>query len=488
MASPPRMNLIEVIADQHQAACMGCAGHPQAITPNMDRLADEGVRFARAYTQNPICTPSRVSILSGQYCHNHGYYGLSGPRPHSLPSFFSHFRANGYRTAGIGNLHTPNDPRNWLEDHLDLYADCFQSVDGRAEETDWYDEIRELGLLDKEDFHFFHHNREYVLEGMPSQLPFELSQEGWTVREAVRFIEDCGGEAFCMQVSLERPHQPFFPDRRFWEMYPEDIELPPTIDQDPSHRPPHFRLAVENFRRSKWPIEPGDFESHARRMWRAYLACITHVDHALGLLLDHLDGEDLAGNTIVIYHADHGGYSGAHGILEKAPGISSEAVCRIPFIWRVPGVGKGGRVCEQFVENVDIAPTISSLCTLPPMDTVDGKDITPLIQGIDEPLREVAVTENPWSRAIRWDRWRFVHYQPEMFGEDVGELYDLADDPDEHDASAAALAQALATAAHAEPVLLARIDGHAAQQSPFAAVLERAGFVTTSKGLLCRGR
>jgi len=214
------LNVVEVIADQHQASCMGCEGHAQAITPNMDRLAEGGVRFARAYTQNPICTPSRISILSGQYPHNHGYFGLSGPRPVALPSFFSHFRANGYRTAGIGNLHTPNEPRNWLEEHLDLYADCFQSVDGRSEDTEWYDSIREMGLLEKEDFHFFHNNREYTLEGMPSQLPFELSEEGWTVGRAIRFIDDCRDEPFCMQVSLERPHQPFFPDRRFWDMYP----------------------------------------------------------------------------------------------------------------------------------------------------------------------------------------------------------------------------------------------------------------------------
>src|ERR1035438_3837394 len=93
-------NVLYVISDQHQAACMGVEGHPQAITPNMDSVARRGVRFASCYTQNPICTPSRTSILSGQYVHNHGYYGLCGPPPPvDLPSFFSHFRRYGYRTA-----------------------------------------------------------------------------------------------------------------------------------------------------------------------------------------------------------------------------------------------------------------------------------------------------------------------------------------------------------------------------------------------------
>lgn len=432
MAKPVHLNVLEVIADQHQAACMGCEGHPQAITPNMDRLAATGVRFAQAYTQNPICTPSRVSILSGQYCHNHGYYGLSGPRPLALPSFFSHFKANGYRTAGIGTLHTPDDPINWLEKHLDLFEDSFRSIDGRPEQSPWYDEIRRLGLLEKEDVHFWWQNPRYRFEGMPSQLPFELSQEGWSVDRAVRFMENCGDQPFCMQVSLMRPHQPFYPDRRFWDMYPEDIDLPPSIDQDPSNRPPHFQETFARFRRMRGADGRGRFEDAARRLWRGYLACITHVDHALGVLLDHLDRMDLAGNTIVIYHSDHGGYSGTHGIMEKAPGICSEAVCRVPFIWRVPGFANRGDVCRHLVENVDIAPTLASLCGLPPMNTVDGKDISPLLAGGDAPVRQVAVTENPWSKALRWKHWRFVHYQLEMFGgRDVGELYDLARDADE---------------------------------------------------------
>ena len=133
-----------------------------------------------------------------------------------------------------------------------------------------------------------------------------------------------------------------------------------------------------------------------------------------------------------MYHADHGGYSGTHGIQEKAPGICSEAVCKVPYLWRVPGLALVGKVSDQLVESVDLAPTLVSLCGLPPLDTADGKDLTPLLCGDTPPLREAAVTENPWSKALRWKQWRFVHYQPEMFGgQDIGELYDLELDPDE---------------------------------------------------------
>ncbi len=391
------------------------------------------MRFTSAYTQNPICTPSRVSVLSGQYCHNHGYYGLSGPRPEALPSFFSHFRAYGYRTAGIGQLHTPNDPRNWLEDHLDLFADSFESATGEYMASPYYDQIRARGLLEQEDFHLgYDLHPELCMEGMPSKLPFELSQEGHAVQTATGFLDECAGRPFCVQVSLERPHEVFYPTQCFWDMYPEDLDLPPTINQDPSGRPPHFQEAFAAFHNWTGALEPHGFEAAARRLWRGYLACITQTDHAVGLLLDYLDRAGLADNTVVVYHADHGGYSGAHGIQEKAPGICSEAVCRIPFLWRVPGLTAAGRVCSHLTENVDLAPTITSLCGLPAMETTDGHDLTGLLGGGEEPVREVAVTEHPWSKALRWGPWRFVHYQPEMFeGQDVGELYNLETDPDE---------------------------------------------------------
>ena len=134
-------------------------------------------------------------------------------------------------------------------------------------------------------------------------------------------------------------------------------------------------------------------------------------------------------NTIVLYGSDHGAYSGTFGVPEKAPGICSEAVCRVPMIWYVPGVTEKGRVSRQLVENVDITPTLVSLCGLPPMDTVNGRDLSPLLKGEDTPIREIAVTENICSKALRWGPWRFVHYPRALYGSDVGELYNLENDP-----------------------------------------------------------
>lgn len=436
-STTPRYNVLHIIVDQHQAACMGCEGHPQAITPNLDRLAAEGVRFNNAYTQNPICTPSRVSFLSGQYCHNHGYYGLVGPTPHSLPTFLGHFRRNGYRTAGIGKLHVPHDPVNWLvaNEDLDLFADCYASANGISGEqySAYYEYLRGAGLLDTEDSVLLPEFKgKQQMEARPSNMPYEHSVEGWCVRRAIDFMDTSDGRPFCMQVSLPRPHQCYTPSQQFWDMYPGDLPLPDTYHQDASGRPPHFERMATLYRAGKGLIEPTDPISLARRVWRGYLGCVTQVDYAVGELIEHLQKTDRLESTIVVFTADHGSYSSCYGILEKAPGICSELVCRVPFIWRVPGVTRAGHVATQLVENIDMPETIVSLCNLPAMNVTDGCDITPLLRGGDEPVRNVAMTENPWSKALRWDQWRFVHYQPEMFGgQDVGELYNLEDDPNE---------------------------------------------------------
>ncbi|MGA3326362.1 MAG: sulfatase-like hydrolase/transferase [Terriglobia bacterium] len=430
--SSPRLNVVHVIADQHQAACTGYEGHPQAITPNLNRMAASGVRFTRAYTQNPICTPSRTSILSGQYCHNHGYFGLNGPPPsYNLPSFFSHFRSNGYRTAAFGKIHTPDQPRNWLAQHCDSLGDCYRYKSKPpylSEEYTYY--LKQLGHLDKEDsaaLPEFPGAQQH--EGRPSHLPYEHSVEGWTVKKAIQFMDSSGSRPFCVQISLPRPHECYTPDQRFWDMYPDDLSLPATLYNDASHRPPHFQRMVQSLKKMKWLIEPKTFEAGCRRVWHGYLGCITQVDYALGQVMDYLEKTREADRTILIYGSDHGAYEGIFGVPEKAPGICSEAVCRVPSIWRVPGITPAGHVCNELMENIDIAPTIASLCGLPAMETTDGKDLSDLLAGGNQPVREAAVTENPWSKALRWGPWRFVHYPLEMFGADVGELYDLEKDP-----------------------------------------------------------
>ena len=429
-------NVIMVLADQLNAEWMGCAGHPQALTPEFDAFAASGMRFEKAYCQNPICTPSRVSILSGRYAQNHGYYGLSGPAPLGLDNLFRHFRRHGYRTAAYGKLHLPESPRNWIADDVDEFGDSYESADGTCATSEFLSGLDAKGLREQEDsWHNttgFYSPNTIPMDARPSALPFEETQEMWCARKAMAFMSQADERPFCIQIAFQKPHHPLFPNERFWNLYPEDLALPSHWDADAGGRPPNFQKMKIGARNMKPEFGvPGEsFEDFLRRSWRGTLACVSQIDHVFGLLLCFLKERGLDKNTIVILGSDHGAYHGHFGLMEKAPGICSDAVCRVPMIWKVPEVTPEGSVCSQLVENIDMAPTLAKLCGLPDFDSADGLDITPLLKNQECSVHEVALTENVWSKSIRWKNWRFVHYSSRMFEEgDFGELYNLEEDP-----------------------------------------------------------
>jgi len=433
-----RPNVLMILADQHNAGLLGCAGHGQALTPNFDAFARSAMRFTNAYAANTICTPSRVSILSGQTCHNHGYYGLSGPISTAPSNLFRHFKEHGYRTAGYGKLHLPCSPRNWIADDVDEFQDAYERADGTLGGSDYFDYVERLGLRDVEDS--FHNDRgtygpkTIQLDAMPSKMPYEHTLEMWCARRAMQFMEDSGDQPFCIQIAFQKPHHPLTPQPRFWDLYPDDLELPDALGDLPTTRGPAFRAAWKAHHDAPWeyaadgePIEEG-----FRRAWRGTLACISQVDDVFGKLMTFLEEKGLADDTIVIYSSDHGAYHGIHGLREKAPGINSNEVCRVPLLWRAPGVTEPMSVQTGLFSEIDFVPTLSALCGLPILDSADGLDVTPMLRGESSDINRDVVTENVWSKAIRWDRWRLVHTPRGMFGdEDACELYDLEADPGE---------------------------------------------------------
>ncbi|MFW6132335.1 MAG: sulfatase [Planctomycetota bacterium] len=432
---PDKPNVLFIVSDQHNAKVLGHKDHPDVQTPNLDRLAAEGVRCDNAITQNPICTPSRVSFLSGQYCHNHGYYGLSGPNPNGLPTVLGHFRRHGYVTAALGKIHCPE---YWVEDDSDVFHETGgASVGGRSPEYAAY--LAERGLTDLEDhgaLNEFGRRGRQTVEGRASKVSFEDGQEGWCCTKAAEFMRDCAdaGRAFFCHVSLPKPHQCYTPAPEFWDLYDESaLHLPPNADASLEGKAPHLRRAAERWRKGDWTLfEPRTFEAGRLRKLHGYLGNVSHVDHAVGRLLDFLRDAGLEEDTIVVYTSDHGDYACEHGIMEKAPGICADAITRVPCLWRLPGRLPAGRVAEELVELVDVAPTLCSLAGLGAMDTADGLDVSDLLAG-GPAVREVAVTEFAWSRSIRKGRFRLVTYAREKFAEEYPdgfcELYDLEADP-----------------------------------------------------------
>jgi len=428
-------NVLFILSDQHNAKVLGHKGHPNVKTPNLDKLAEEGVRFDNAITQNPICTPSRVSFFSGQYCHNHGYYGLRGPNPEGLPSILGYFRKAGYQTGAIGKIHCPE---YWIEDDCDLFHEtCGSSIGGRSKKYANY--LEEHGLTDLEDHkamqEFGKHGIQTV-EGRPSEVSYEDGQEGWCVHQAVEFMEDCNkkDKPFILHVSFPKPHQCYTPAKKFWDLYDEsNLVLPPNADYEMKDKSPHLRRQVEYWISTQWQLfEPKTFEAGRLRKIHGYLGNISHVDHAVGELLDWLKKNNLEKDTIVIYSSDHGDYACEHGIMEKAPGICSDAITRIPFIWRWKGHFKQGHISREIVEPVDISKTLCSLVALESLQTSDGKDISHLLEGKNGDVHKIGVTEFAWSKSVRKGKYRYVHYPQEMFIDEYpngfGELYDLEKD------------------------------------------------------------
>lgn len=429
-------NVLFILSDQHNAKVLGHKGHPDVKTPSLDRMAVEGVRFENAITQNPICTPSRVSWLSGQYCHNHGYYGLSGPHPGGLPTILGHFRRSGYRTAAIGKIHCPE---YWVEDDSDVFHETVTdgSIGGRSKEYAAY--LKQKGLTNLEDTEALQEFGDLgvqSIDGRPSKVAYEDGQDGWSVKKTISFMEECvkADVPFFAHVSFPRPHQCYTPAKEFWDLYDESrLTLPPNADYDMKDKAPHFRATAEQGRKRKWLFEPKTFEAGRLRKLHGYLGNVSHVDYAVGQLLDWLGGHGLDENTIVVYSSDHGEYACEHGMMEKAPGICSDAVTRIPMIWRWPGHFKAGHIARELVETVDLVNTLCTLARLEALATADGKDITPLLHGDHGEIRKIAVTEFAWSKSVRKGQYRFIYYPREMFADKYpagfGELYDLTSDP-----------------------------------------------------------
>ncbi len=337
-------NILFLMGDQHHAACLGTAGHDIVKTPNLDKLASEGTRLSSAYCQNPICTPSRMCFLTGQYAHNHGYYGLRGPLPHQLPNMFSELKKEGYHTGAIGKVHLPDD---WIEGDTDFFAE--------------HNAIEAVGLN-----------------------------------------------------------------------YPDPLPMPPTwLTQGEGKLYPVRRLAEEHRKNPPCDFEPETFEAFMQRKLRGYYGNVTHTDWCMGEVIKMLEAQGLRDNTIIVYTSDHGDFACQYGLAEKAPGISSDAIGRIPFIISFPPSIPQNVVRDQLVESIDLWPTLSSFAGLEVKAMWDGKDVSDIIVNDGPGVRSAAYTENPFTRCMTTKDWRMTCQPDTLFPNDPvrGELYNRAEDP-----------------------------------------------------------
>lgn len=443
-------NILILYSDQHSARALGCYGNTQVKTPWLDKLAQEGVRMNHAYTQNPICTPSRMCMLSGQYAHNTGYYGLAGEKPLELPNIFGYLKRMGYTTGAAGKLHTP---AGWVSDQCDYVGDGYgyeypiKPWNRHLEEesqglvtNEYTDYLANLNLYSERDDKILQevrsgkgNGRGQGVDATYSQIPAEHTIEKWSAKCTNRFIEEAVKEdkPFCFWLTVPRPHQTYAPAKEFWDLYEgEELEFPPNTRNTMQNRSIASQETQREFQQQKDWILFGekDFESAKKRVLRGYYACVSQMDDAMGSVLHKLDELGIREDTIIVYMTDHGEFAGEHGMIEKAPGIGFRCVTRIPMLISWKGTLPENETRDEIIESVDVFPTLCSLAGVELPDWVDGKDASELIK-TDAHIRDFAVTENPHTKTIHTKKFKLTQYLPEFQNEDFGELFDIENDP-----------------------------------------------------------
>src|SRR5947209_875444 len=345
-------NVLLLMSDQHTRRALGVVGNVVARTPHLDALARSGVRFDSAYCSNPVCVPSRASLLTGLYTHNHGAYNNSVPWPFAHKTIAHHFDRAGYMTGLIGKMHFVDPQTHGFEYRLD-FNDWWQYLGpksklyaeelARANSGSGMPQIDDLwrdagdpwdGVREKDD------RQGSVAVGRASKMAEQDQFESFVARESIRFLKNHGKEPFFLISSFLKPHDPFMPAERFASMFrPEDMKLPDTWGKvDLAKVPREIRDSIENNR----PTPELHKVEQARRRIALYYANLAQMDDCLGRVLNTLRELDLEKDTVVLYTSDHGEMLGEHGLWQKF--VFYEPSVGVPLIVRAPGVtGSGAR-------------------------------------------------------------------------------------------------------------------------------------------------
>lgn len=430
---------------------IGCMdGHPQAHTPNMDRLAARGVLFTNAHCSAPACNPSRAAVFSGRMPNVTKVWSNQSESLHKvypdarlLPSTFSR---SGYQTLGTGKLLHKNG-KDAFDEYYSVEQRWSPFTKGQVEYTD--EELPSKGTDHPRHVVELSDGREIVLplNQMPSDRaantssgesfdwgPFDVPDSEFGDTQitdwAIEQIQQDREQPFFLGVGYYRPHIPLWAPQRFFDRFAESPGVLPEVRSDD--------LDDLGERGRAWALEPVTAGSHAtvveHGQWsaavEAYLACITYVDHEIGRLLDALDRSAAGNHTVIVLWSDHGWHLGEKEHWGKWTGW--ERSTRVPLII-APSKKLGDRFasagarCTQPVGLIDLYPTLTDLCGIPSVDGLDGKSLVPLLHQPQRSTGRAMVTMfDPGNVSLRTSRWRYIRY-----ADGSEELYDLENDPNE---------------------------------------------------------
>ncbi len=431
-----RPNILFIAVDDLRPS-IGCYGDAHAVTPHLDRLASRGLKFNQAYCQVAVCNPSRASLMTGLRPDHLGVWTLpihfreAKPDAITMPQWFRRF---GYTAVSHGKIyHNPTpDPQSWSEPIRPLNRVVQGYPDG------WRDEADEIEAgLPANDW------RKNNLRGPATASP-EVDDhqllDGARTDMAIEDLKRLGKESqpFFLAMGYIRPHLAWISPKKYWDLYDPET-LPVLNDANVTPNTPPYAMST-SYELTHY-MDQIDFpkpwdedrisDERARHLMHAYYACVSYVDAQIGRLLQTLEDEGLAGNTIVVLWSDHGWKLGEHNGWGKM--TNYEIDTRVPLIISVPGQMSAGQSTDSLAELLDVFPTLCDLANIETPDFVDGVSLVPLIDDPQASVQSAAYSQyyrrhegdEYMGYAMRTDTHRFVEWRDFATGEVTArELYD----------------------------------------------------------------
>ncbi len=417
-------NIILILTDDHRYDAMGFMGHPFLKTPNLDRLAENGAHFQNAFVTTSLCSPSRASILTGLYAHNHRVVDNYNPVNEELVFFPQLLQKAGYETAFIGKWHMGDeeDPQRGF-DHW---------VSFKGQGIYW---PHEEGLKVK---------GRYVPQAYKSGINVNgenVDQKGYITDELTDYALEWldardGEEPWFLYLSHKAVHADFLPPNRYAYRYEEEtILLPKTWADDPQAFT-GVPMWVKNQRNSRHGVEFAYYTNlDISAYYKRYCETILAVDDSVGRLLQHLEQRGESKDTLLLYLGDNGFLFGEHGLIDKR--CAYEESVRIPMMMHCPDFITKGTKVPNVVANIDVGPTLLDAAGLETPEFMNGRSFLPLAKGEDVEWRDYLLYEYYWERnypqtptmhALIGNRFKYIRYHGIW---DTDELYDLENDPHE---------------------------------------------------------
>ncbi len=442
MSQPDRPNILLLCTDQQRFSALGASGNPEIHTPNLDRLAAQGARFTQCYVQSPVCAPSRASLMTGRYVHNHGLWANGVTLPEDATVLTEPLAAAGYDCGLVGKYHLtacmkartePAPPGmrvfRWAHDpYLGSSENAYHRY-LKAVHPDLYAQARTKGSG-------------VTFDSMPTKAHYSH----WIAEETIDFLSSSrhDDKPFFFIANFFDPHHGFGAPKEYVDRYdPEQLSRPIGSPEELATKPDIF---TEASKESYGGHARGfaDYSAEELQQVKAtYYAMVTLIDDEVGRILDVLEQQGLADDTIVIFTSDHGEMLGDHQLMLKGPMLYDCAV-RVPLLIRYPGRIAEGTVIDDLVQWIDLSATITDAAGSTPLPGAQGSSLLPRATGETEtPTRDWAICEyrnsgHPYDPAVhttmlRHGRHKLVahHGDPATARQRQGEMYDLESDPDE---------------------------------------------------------